>query len=146
MKNSVKIDAHKINNRLFMSITVSWDNVSKTIIRCEFDIVWTWNDVFTINRDIHTMLDTVDHPVHIIIVMASPAFPKTGTLIYTKHLFIHLHPNYANHVVFVGGNVLIKTFEQIIRKAYAQSMSGIHSHYADTLADARRIIALDVQV
>lgn len=123
-----------------MPITVCWDNVSKTIIRCEFDVVWTWNDVFAINRDIDGMMDTVDHPVHILIVMASQAFPKTGTLIYTKHLFIHTHRNYANHVVFVGGNVLIKTFEQIIRKAYAQSMSNIHSHYADTLDDARRLL------
>ena len=129
-----------------MPITASWDNLSKTIIRCEFDTEWTWNDVFAINHDVDGMMDTVNHPVHLIILMAGQAFPKTGTLIYTKHLFIHAHPNYAKHVVFVGGNALIKTFEQIIRKAYALSMSGIQSHYADNLVDARRLITPDIKV
>jgi hypothetical protein len=128
-----------------MSITVSWDNESKTIIRCEFDTVWTWNDVFAINREIDGMMTTVKHSVYIIVVMEDQIFPKSGTLIYTKHLFIHKHSNYAKHVVFVGGNILIKTFEQIIRKAYAQSMSGIHSDYVDSLDEARQLITPDVQ-
>jgi hypothetical protein len=126
-----------------MPITISWDNAPKTIIRCEFDAIWTWNDVFAINREIEGMMDTVDHPVHMIIIMQGTTFPKSGTLIYTKNLFIHAHPNYSNHVVFVGGNALIKTFEQIIRKAYVQSMSGIKSAYVETLEDARLLIKPD---
>jgi hypothetical protein len=129
-----------------MSITVSWDNLSKTIICCKFDTVWTWDDVFAINRDIAVMMDAVDHPVHKIVIMQGKTFPKSGTLIYTKHLFIHSHANYANHVVFVGGDILIKTFEQIIRRVYVQSMSDIKSNYAETLDDARRLIKPDVQV
>lgn len=128
-----------------MPITVAWDNPAKSIIRCEFDIVWTWSDVFAINRDIEGMMDTVDLSVHVIIVMQGQAFPKSGTLIYTKHLFVHVHPNYANHVVIVGGNVLIKTFEQIIRKAYVLSMNDIRSDYAETIDEARRLISPDVQ-
>lgn len=126
-----------------MPITVSWDNPPKTIIRCEFDAIWTWEDVFAINRKIESMMDTVDHAVHMIIIMHGKTFPKSGTLIYTKHLFIHAHSNYSKHVVFVGVNALIKTFEQIIRKAYAQSMSDIKSNYAETLEDARRLLEFD---
>ena len=128
-----------------MPITVVWDNLPKTIIRCEFDTPWTWSEVFAINRDIDKMMSTVKHPVYMINVMRGKTFPKSGTLIYTKHLFIHPHPNYANHVVFVGANALIKTFEQIIRKAYAQSMSGIDSDYVEIIEDARRLIIPDVQ-
>jgi len=127
-----------------MAITVSWDDIFKTIIRCEFDTTWTWDDVFATNRDIIEMLNSVDHPVCVINVMRGQAFPKSGTLIHTKHLFVHIHPNYANHVVFVGRTALIKTFEQIIRKAYAQSMSNIKSAYADSLDEARRLIPPDV--
>ena len=129
-----------------MPITVSWDNPSQTIICCQFDAVWTWSDVFAMNHDIVSMMDTVTHPVHVIIIMQGKTFPKSGTLIYTKHLFIHPHPNYANHVVFVGDDILIKTFEQIIRKVYVLSMSKIKSSYAETLDDARRLIKPDVQV
>ncbi len=127
-----------------MAITVSWDDIFKTIIRCEFEPIWTWDDVFAVNRDIIDMLNTVDHPVCMINVMQGQSFPKSGTLIYTKHLFVHKHPNYANHVVFVGRTALIKTFEQIIRKAYTQSMSNIKSAYADSLDEARRLIPPDV--
>jgi len=125
-----------------MPITVHWDNPSYTAIRCEFDMSWTWNDVFAMNREIQTMMDTVNHPVAVLIQMHGKAFPQSGTLTYTKHLFIHDHTNYANHVIFVGGSVLIKTFERIIRKAYVQSMCNIHSDYVENLDTARNLLDL----
>jgi len=123
-----------------MPINIQWDDPSSTIICCEFDKEWTWNDVFAMNRNIEMMMDSVTHSVHVIIIMHGNKFPQTGTLTYTKHLFLHDHPNYANHVVFVGGNVLVKTFERIIRKAYAQAMNPICSDYVETLADAHNLL------
>ena len=125
-----------------MPITVSWDDETQDAIRCEFEVVWTWNDVFAMNREIESMMDSVHHPVHVMICMKGKAFPQSGTLTYTKHLFIHDHHNYANHVIFVGGSVLIKTFERIIRKAYVQSMCNIHSDYVDTVDGARQLVSL----
>ena len=122
-----------------MSIDLDWDNPSKTIITCEFDTEWTWNDVFEMNREIEKMMDSVSHAVHVVIIMRSNKFPQSGTLTYTKHLFIPDHPNYANHVDFVGGNLLIKTFERIIRRAYAQAMNPIRSDYVETMRDARQL-------
>ncbi len=126
-----------------MPITVHWDDPLHTIIRCEFDKVWTWNDVFAMNREINMMMDTVNYPVPVVVQMHGRAFPKSGTLTYTKHLFIHDHHNYANHVIFVGGSVLIKTFERIIRKAYVQSMCNIHSDYVETMELARQLLDQD---
>lgn len=123
-----------------MPIDIRWDNPAKTAIYCEFDTVWSWNDVFAMNRDIEAMMDAVQHQVYVMILMRGKNFPKTGTLTYTKHLFIHDHPNYANHIIFIGESVLIKTFERIIRKAYVQSMNQICSDYVETLEDARRLL------
>lgn len=125
-----------------MPITVHWDNPSHTTIRCDFGVNWTWNDVFAMNREIEVMMDTVGHRVAVVIQMHGRAFPQSGTLTYTKHLFIHNHPNYADHVIFVGGSVLIKTFERIIRKAYVQSMCNIHSDYVETMDSARDLLDL----
>lgn len=125
--------------RLDMPIDIDWDNPSKTIITCEFDAEWSWNDVFAMNREIEKMMDTVSHPVRVVIIMRGKKFPQSGTLTYTKHLFIHDHPNYANHVVFVGGNDLVKTFERIIRRAYVQAMNPIRSDYVETMGDARQL-------
>ena len=123
-----------------MPINIRWDNPSKTIICCEFDPIWTWNDVFAMNRDVEEMMESVEHSVRVVVIMRGKKFPQSGTLTYTKHLFIHDHPNYANHVVFVGGNALIKTFERIIRKAYVQAMNPICSDYVETLDDARHLL------
>lgn len=124
-----------------MPIVVDWDNELQTVIRCDFDSTWTWNDVFAMNRTIETLMDTVNHPVKVMIVMSGKNFPQSGTLTYTKHLFVHDHPNYDRHVVFVGGTILIKTFERIIRKAYVQAMSNVYSDYADTVESARQLLA-----
>jgi|GEM_PF-1997943 len=123
-----------------MAITVKWENSAHTVIRCEFDVSWTWNDVFAMKREIESMMDTAEQPVTVLIQMHGKAFPESGTLTYTKHLFIHNHPKYANHVIFVGGSVLIKTFERIIRKAYVQSMCNIQSDYVDTLDGAHHLL------
>lgn len=125
-----------------MPIDVGWDNTSQQIICCSFAQTWTWNDVFVMNREIENMMDTVNHEVCVVITMQADVFPKSGTLTYTKHLFIHNHPNYANHVIFVNGSVLIKTFERIIRKAYVQSMRDIRSDYVDSLEKARQLIKI----
>lgn len=123
-----------------MPIDIRWDNSSHSIICCDFAKTWTWNDVFAMNKQIENMMDSVDHPVQVVIIMKGKKFPNSGTLTYTKHLFIHNHPNYANHVIFVGGNDLIKTFERIIRRAYVQAMNPIYSDYVDTLDDARHLL------
>lgn len=130
-----------------MAINTHWDDEqSKTIICCEFGMVWSWNDVFVMNQQIENMMESVNHPVRVIVNLHRDKFPRSGTLTYTKHLFIHDHANYANHIVFVGGTVLVKTFERIIRKAYAQAMNPIHSDYVETLDDARQLLrAQDAQ-
>ena len=124
-----------------MSITVDWDDNEKSVIRCEFDAIWTWNDVFAMNRTIEALMDTVQHPVNVMIIMRGKNFPQSGTLTYTKHLFVHEHVNYGRQVVFVGGTILIKTFERIIRKAYVKAMSTVHSEYVDTIESARTLLA-----
>ncbi len=125
-----------------MPIAVGWDNTSQQIICCSFAETWTWNDVFAMNCEIENMMETVNHDVCVVITMQTDVFPKSGTLTYTKHLFIHKHSNYANHVIFVNGSVLIKTFERIIRKAYVQSMRDIRSDYVDSLEHARQLIRI----
>lgn len=123
-----------------MRIDICWDNASKTTIRCSFNPEWTWNDVFAMNEEIIQMMESVSHAVCVIIVMKVNKFPQSGTLTYTKHLFIQDHTNYADHVIFVGDNGLIKTFEGIIRRAYAQAMNPIRSDYVASLPDAYQLL------
>jgi len=121
-------------------IDVTWDDPRKTIIACEFDAEWTWDDVFAMNREIVQMMESVSHAVRVVINMRGRKFPQSGTLTNTKHLFVHDHPNYANHVIFVGDNGLVKTFEGIIRRAYAQAMNPIRSDYVETIDNARQLL------
>lgn len=128
-----------------MAITVNWDNAEKTVLRCDFDKIWSWNDVFAMNREIERALTTVAHPVVVMMIMDGKQFPHSGTLTYTKNLFAQDHPNYARHVIFIGGNPLLKTFERIIRKAYVQSMENVRIDYADDLESARRLLDIKNQ-
>ena len=121
-----------------MSIAICWDNDEKTALRYVFEGLWDWDELWERSAEIRSLMNTVDHTVHLIIDMSETSFLPQGALNYFRVLLNTKHPQ-TGLTIFVGGNV------------YTRSLITYHSRFnedmpldvqhAISLEAARRIIA-----
>jgi hypothetical protein len=63
-----------------VSIGVVWDNDEKSIIRCDFNGKWRWDDLFAALDQIRGMSAAVPHTVDAIIDFTHASYIPTGSI------------------------------------------------------------------
>jgi hypothetical protein len=123
-----------------MKITVAWDNPEQTIIRYDFAQGWTWEDLFAAVAEDDSLMDSVDHDVHIIFNVQDASVPP-NPLSRLRGLSGQINPKLGLLVV-VATDAWFHRVTEIFYSVYGKNLEGLAGvHRADTLADARQIIA-----
>jgi hypothetical protein len=121
-----------------MGITICWDNEEKTAIRYVFEGLWDWDELWERSAQIRSMMNTVDHTVHLIIDMSGTSFLPQGTLNYFRVLLNTKHPQ-TGLTIFVGGNVYTRSL--ITYHARASEMTFLDVQHVTSLEAARGVIS-----
>jgi len=85
-----------------MPIHFDWDNDDQTVLRFVATAPWNWNDFHKNMRRATFWLDTVDHPVEIIIDLRQSDALPAGALGHIRSLGNRSHPNLRSRLVIIG--------------------------------------------
>jgi hypothetical protein len=85
-----------------MPITFDWDNEAQTVLRVVATSSWNWNDFHKTLRRATFWLDSVQHPVEILVDLRATTRLPAGALGHIRSLGISIHPNHPNRMVILG--------------------------------------------
>ncbi|HLY27346.1 MAG TPA: hypothetical protein VKQ72_13470 [Aggregatilineales bacterium] len=121
-----------------MGIQTIWDNEEKTIIRHVYEGVWTWRDFNTNLSRSRAMLDTVNHPVHVIIDTRSGKLLPDGSVSNLRSMTSGIHPN-QGRTILVGTNLFVSRLYNAFFLAYCDQ--GPSLALAPSLETARAMLS-----
>lgn len=128
-----------------MGIQLSWDDDAQTILHCQFESKWTWDDLFEVADRVKAITDSTPHTVAAIIDM------EHGMTIPGGNFFSPTALNNARQLLTLGeggtGPVVIVGATGLIKMVY-ESLKGLDSRagkadvtFTDTLVAARAHLA-----
>jgi hypothetical protein len=85
-----------------MPIEFDWENDDQTVLRLVAIDPWNWNDFHKNMRLATFWLDTVDHPVELIVDLRRSETLPAGALGHIRSLGKPLHPNMRSRLVMIG--------------------------------------------
>jgi len=120
-----------------MPISISWDNTDKTIIQYRFEGRWTWDEFNKGLFEANSMMDSVNHTVHVIVNMGNSAALPRGAITQIASLRTRKHPR-IGVTILVGASSLVQSIHSAMTKIYA----GIDRNFKmlPTLEEARAVL------
>lgn len=124
-----------------MPIHVLWDSADQTILRYDIRGAWTWAELREAMDDIFSKMDDSPAPrigtiAHFVEGVKIPSDAVRRISEFTGRS----HPK-AGLTVIVGAGLLMKTAFTTFKRAAAVAGKPVDFAYADTLPQARRLIA-----
>ncbi len=124
-----------------MGINISWSSESKNIIHYVFEGRWDWNDFRHAIKDAADMIDTVNHPVDVIMDFSNASMLPNGAISQVKQAFsTPKHPN-INLTVIVGASAFIQSIADLGRKLSRSAAENWSIQFAPTLPAAFNLLA-----
>ncbi len=124
-----------------MTVSVSWYNDDRTIIRFEQESVWTWPEFDAAVDQAVALMKSVDHPVHVLVdIHAHGSAPDLQAFGHFQRAQ-HLQPSNFGQIVVIGtdpfmariGGVFIRVFGWLgsaprFARSYreAEAILGVH--------------------
>lgn len=87
------------------NIEIGWDNEDKTVMRCTYQGQWTWQEFYVATEQSHQMMDTVDHPVDILVDMRASAQIPQGAVTQFRRIANTWHRNTGTIVAVTEARV-----------------------------------------
>ncbi|MCA9910931.1 MAG: hypothetical protein KC519_19885, partial [Anaerolineae bacterium] len=96
-----------------MGIQLNWDDSAQTILHCQFESKWTWEDLFQIADRVKAITDNTSHTVAAIIDLTDGMTIPGGNFFSPAALanarqLLTLGDGSTGPVVIVGATTLIK--------------------------------------
>ena len=121
-----------------MGIEVTWDNDQKTIVRHTYKGQWTVSDFYKCVDESAEMLQSVDHPVDLIIDMLHCDSPPQGIIPAYQYADRRV-PENQRLIVMVQIGVIRQAYDRIVDKIAPRA--GENRHQVETLDEAYAVIA-----
>jgi len=105
---------------IIMPIFINWANEERTIIHHIYEGDWTLAELHTSRAEVADYLDTVTHPVDMIIDLRQSMKIPQSFMSEMQRMDQNAHPN-SRHAVIVGGNKLIQMLVNVLQRVYKRS-------------------------
>lgn len=124
-----------------MNIKVFWDNDAQTIMRYQFFKGWSWADLRNIFDEGYALLDTVDHPVDVIMDFSEASiFAPSGAINQARH--VSNNQRHANlGLTAVVGSSFISSIFHMINKLAGNMSEKWDITFVNSLAEAYEAVA-----
>jgi hypothetical protein len=120
-----------------MPIQVYWEDSEKTIVRYDFQGMWTWDDLYAVYYQAIAMETSVPHRVDIILDMLTSQRIPGNALLHLKNLSEKQPPN-VGLSIFVTRNAFVISMYNMAIKVYGKI--AYYFRLANTLDDAHSMI------
>ena len=126
-----------------MGIELYWDNDARTVMLCEFERTWTWEELDAVLIKIKRVTDQAEQVIAAIIdVQQGVNFPggtifSPGALNQAKKI-LRMGEGGSGPVIIVGANPLIRTAYNTMRALDPNHLSNVA--FADSLEAARAML------
>lgn len=124
-----------------MGIELYWDNDAQTVMLCEVDRTWTWDEMDVLLDKVKKVTDRSDHTIGAILDLRQGVHFPGGT-IFTPTALAHARKmlkmgegQQQGPVVVVGASPVIKTIYKTLQKMDPRGLSLVS--FATTLDEAR---------
>ncbi|MFC1959764.1 hypothetical protein ACFLYO_03535 [Chloroflexota bacterium] len=117
-----------------MSIAVYWNDDTQTLLYYQVPPTWTWADLDQAMRQGHTMIATVDHPVHSVLDFRQCQHLPTGQTLNGQAGRWTWQPN-AGQSFFVASSRYLHSLFAVLSTAYPQLNQ--QTVLVNTLGEAR---------
>lgn len=126
-----------------MGIELYWDNDEQTIMLCEFEKSWTWDDLFATFDKIKKVTATRDHVIGAILDIGHGVKIPGGSIfnLETRNKamqMLKMGGGEKGPMVIVGANSFIKAIYHAVGTIDSKAQDDIY--FAKTLAEAREIM------
>lgn len=126
-----------------MGIELYWDNDEQTILLCEFDGRWTWDEMFKMLNGIKKVTDNADREIGAIIDVRNGLNFPGGALLSADNFekarqVLKMGDGGTGPIVIVGANGAVKTIYNTMASLNKTAAANIH--FADTLKQARAFL------
>lgn len=119
-----------------MTIKVDWDNNEHTIVMFVFEGKWSLNEFYLTFEQVNKMMDSVDHPAHVILDMRKSGSLPNGFFGTIRSLAAKPHRN-LGQMALVGGNGFVQGFINLSRKILPASTRQVRFMMTSTVEEAR---------
>jgi hypothetical protein len=132
-----------------MGIELFWDNEEKTIMLCEFQQRWTWDDLFDTLNAIKKVTENAEREIGAIVDLRSGTTFPGGSFLSADNFekakrVLKMGDGGTGPIVIVGANSIVKTIYSTMAGLNSTAASNIH--FADSLKQARAYLEKRVGV
>ena len=102
-----------------MPIHIKWDNDEKTILRYDFEGRWTWDEYFSVMKQLTAMMASVEYRVDAIANMKPGIMPTSGSAMSSARTALRKLPPNCGVVVVVTNSfisAMLSVFKQFDRE------------------------------
>jgi len=126
-----------------MAIDLYWDDDAQTIMLCEFEKGWSWNDLFETFDTIKKVTDKRDYPIGAIIDVRNGISLPTGSIFSPEaranaKKMIDMGGASKGPIAIVGKSGLLKPFATAFGMLDKTALDDVY--FADSMDEARRIL------
>lgn len=127
-----------------MGIELYWDNDEQTVLLCEFEGKWTWDDMHHMVKTIRQVTDKADREIAAIVDVRQGVSAPGGSF-FTPQGFdnakelLKAADKGTGPIVIVGVNPIFKALYEAASKMNPRATANIH--FADTMQQARQWLA-----
>ena len=123
-----------------MGIELYWDNDEQTVLLCEVDGRWTWDEMFKMLNAIKKITDNADREIGAIVDVRNGLNFPSGSLLSVDNFerakqILKMGEGGTGPIVVVGANSVVKTIYSTMSSLNQQAADKIH--FADTTKQAR---------
>lgn len=123
-----------------MSISVTWDNEEKTIVRFIYKGKWTWDEFYNSIQQGNAMMQTVPYPVVSIVDMTATRYIPPNAFSHMKRVIeMSQKQNNSNISVFLKSEEMVKVMLKVLHQIYPEVEDMATFHHEQSLDEARRL-------
>lgn len=123
-----------------LGIKVEWDTEAQTAIRVTYSHPWNWSEFEAAQTEVNSMMGSTEKVIDLIFDVRNGGSPPPGSMSKFRQVVQTGHLN-RGMIVFVGGVMLVQTFLNLILRIYGKTVKDPNFVFANSLEEARKIIA-----
>lgn len=121
-----------------MPVAMDWETPERKIIRVTFMGEWDVDDIHRMITKRNSMMDCVNHPVHMILDMTASTSSPSNLLSVTSRIEVPANKT-GSLTILVNPSNYIKSVGKIMQRLSPRSFEGVHA--VNSLEEAHALIA-----
>ncbi len=127
-----------------MSIELYWDNDDQSVLLCEFEGQWTWDEMFATLNTVRKITAKAEHEIAAIIDLRHGVHLPGGTLFTADNLdkakqIVRMGDEGTGPLYIVGANAAVRTIYATLAPMNRRATANIH--FVDSLRRARALLS-----